>query len=308
MVELFHWETQDAKINLSGSGMEPFERIEQLNKLDGDPKELLAELYRVEPDNIIFTHGAQESMLIAFAALKPREVYIPLPVYPPVVDQARLLGINVKFIDNVYDASRGVIAMVNPNNPTGELVNLEELTSNSIVIADEIFKPFINRDFSYTPGTIILMSTSKFFSIRNRKIGWIIGEKKIIKRIRDMRDLISPPPISNQELINYIVPNIEQFYNRNMHIIRKNLGILKKLNREFHVIYNEYMPVAVLYRDGLDDMIFAQKLLDKHSILLTPTTYFYMPSGLRISLGRRDDTLIKAAIKAANTLLSELIS
>jgi len=308
MVELFYWETQEARINLSGSGMEPYDRLDQLNKLEGDPKELLAELYEVEPHNIIFTHGAQESMLIALAALKPREVYIPIPVYPPVVDQAKLLGINVKFIDSAYDAPNGVIAMINPNNPTGELVDLEELSSKSIIVVDEIFKPFVKRDFTYIPGAIILMSTSKFFSIRNRKIGWIVAEKKIIKRIRDMRDLISPPPISNQELINYIVPNIERFYNRNMHIIQKNLKILRRLNRGFHLIYNEYMPVAVLYKDGLDDMMFAKKLLEEHNILLTPTTYFYMPSGLRISLGHRDEKLVETAINSANALLSSLSS
>ncbi len=303
MVELFEWEEQEANINLSGSGMEPIASIEELERTDGDPKELLADLYGVSKDNIIFTHGAQEAMFLVLAAFKQDVIDIPIPTYPPIIDQARMLGMKVNFIESPLESKNKLLSLVNPNNPTGEYISIRDIIGNKLVVVDEIFKPFVNKKFEYVSGTILIMSTSKFFSILDHKIGWIIADKENIRRIQVVRDLISPPPIGGKWIINYIIPNIDYFYKRNLSIIKMNYSQLDKMNKYFHIIYNSFMPIAVLYRDGIDDKSLAEKLLQTRGVLLTPTSYFYMPSGLRISLGHHNHELLIEAMRSLNELI-----
>lgn len=305
LVELFDWERQEARINLSTSSMEPIDSINVLEKYeDGDPHEIIAEFYGVEKENVLFVHGAQEGMFLSLLAIKPEEIHIPVPIYPTVFMQAKILGIKVNYIDSPYDVSRGCIALVNPNNPTGEYIDVDELVGKGVVVVDEIFKPFVSRDFEYIPGTILVMSSSKFYSVKGRKVGWIISERKIIDRIKDIRDLVTPPPIYDQELINYIIPNHDYFWKRNIGIIRKNYEVLKRINQYFHILYGEYMPVAVLYREGLRDMDFAKNLFKNYDVLLTPTTYFLLYGGLRILLGISRTDYIVEAINSINKLFT----
>ncbi len=306
MVELFDWETQEADVNLSGSSMEPLPDLSGLEYEDGDPHELVAELYGVDPSNTLFIHGAQEGMFLTLLALRPKEITIPIPIYPPVHIQARILGIRVRFVENPFEADTKVVAMVNPNNPTGEYYDLSELAGDRIVIVDEIFKPFVDDRFEYIDNSVIIMSTSKYFSVIDKKVGWIIADKKYIDHIRDVRDLVSPPPISDVSLINYIIPNIDFFRKRNQAIIKRNLDLLTKKSGFFQIIYRKYMPVAVLYRDNLDDMMFARELHRRYDVLLTPTSFFLLPGGLRIGLGRDSDMDMMRALDALNKLCSDI--
>jgi len=305
-VDLFDWEEQDSEINLSGSGMEPIENIDTLNWVEGDPKELIAEIYGVNPDNILLTHGAQEAMFLVLAAFRLDVVDVLIPTYPPIVEQAQILGARVNFIESPFESKNRFILLVNPNNPTGEYIPIQELIGRGIVVVDEIFKPFISKSFEYIPGSIILMSTSKFFSVKDHKVGWIISDKKFIRRIKNMRDLVSPPPIGDKWLINFIVGSMEEFYRRNLSIIKENYSRLSNLDEFFHIIYNHNMPIAVLFRDELEDKAFAGKLLKEKGVLLTPTSYFYMPSGLRISLGHSNHQLVEEAVERMNELIRVL--
>lgn len=305
MVELFEWEEQEARINLSTSSMEPIDSVYRLEGVDGEPRELIAELYGVNDDNVVIVHGAQEAMFLCLLALRPEEIYIPIPTYPLIYEQARLLDIRVNYIDNVYDVRNGCLALVNPNNPTGEYINISELVGESIVIVDEIFKPFVRDEFEYISGSILVMSTSKFYSVRGRKVGWIISERKIIKRIREVRDIVSPPPIYDQELINYVIPNHKYFRERNISIVRRNYELLKSINKYFQILYGRYMPIAVLYREGFRDMDFAQKLFRNTGVLVTPTTYFLLPGGLRILLGATKSDYILEGLSRINAMLTQ---
>jgi aspartate/methionine/tyrosine aminotransferase len=200
---------------------------------------------------------------------------------------------------NPYELKNKIIILSNPNNPTGEIYNIQELIeNNNILILDEIFKYFINDEDKFFENTIIISSTSKFFNFKNRKVGWIICEDKLSEKIKYYKDLISPDPIFDEELINYIYKNFHFFKKRNINIISKNLAVIKKYKiQEFRIIYNEYMPVMMLEREGLNAMDYCSKLLNEKSVLLTPMSYFLKPDAVRIFLGYENEEILKKAME-----------
>ena len=299
MVGLFRWQEQKCEINLSISGIEQFKEIEKLEKEEGDARKILADRYNVKENNVTIVHSAQEGLFFTLLALKPKEVYIVLPAYQPMFEQAKELGIKTYFTNNPYELKNKIIILSNPNNPTGEIYNIQELIeNNNILILDEIFKYFINDKDKFFENTIIISSTSKFFNFKNRKVGWIICEGKLSEKIKYYKDLISPDPIFDEELINYIYKNFHFFKKRNINIISKNLNVIKKYKiQEFKIIYNEYMPVMMLEREGLNSMDYCSKLLKEKGVLLTPMNYFLKPDAVRIFLGYENDEILKKAME-----------
>jgi Aspartate/tyrosine/aromatic aminotransferase len=298
MVELFEWESQDCEINLSISGIEPFKDINKLNRDPRKPSLILAERYDVNEDNITIVHSAQEGLFFCLLSLKPKEIFIPIPSYPPMFEQAELLGIKVNFVNDIYDLSNKFIILSNPNNPTGEVYDINKLLNNgNLVIADEIFKYFVKDEEYFDDNLIILSSTSKFFNIHERKVGWIVAKKEISEKIKQIKDLISPEPIYDKELIQYIYFNYGFFKERNLSIIKTNLKNIGNLGKYFKIVYNSYMPVLMLEREKLDSYTYCYKLLKNTGVLLTPMSFFKKNDAIRLYLGLGNHSLFEDAIK-----------
>lgn len=90
-----------------------------------------------------------------------------------------------------------------PNNPTGKIYSMEELTEisriivkkspNAIVISDEVYEHIYYDDHQYFPRianvpgmwdrTVSIYSAGKIFSCTGIRVGWAIGAESIIKAI-----------------------------------------------------------------------------------------------------------------------------
>ena len=308
MVDLFDWEEQGVKaeIDLSGSGIGPFDDLDKLKMSDKEPEEILAEWYGVKPENVLVVHGSQEGTFLAYMGLKPQSVYIPLPSYPPIFEQAEALDINVNFTGLKPEVEDSVIVLANPNNPTGYYIkDLDKLADNNLVIVDEIFKPFVDEDILIHPNIIIISSTSKFFGFKDRKVGWIIGDKEYIHKIRLARDLATPTPLYDSILVKYAFKNYDFFKERSLGIVRRNIDVLRKNVKGFEIRYNPDMPIAVISRDNLDSMEFCKKFFEKKNVLFTPTDYFGMKGGVRIRIGFEDIGLLEEALRRLNEFTEE---
>jgi aspartate/methionine/tyrosine aminotransferase len=301
LVELFDWEGQDAEINLSFSSIEPFDDYVGLDADDRDAEIILADWYGVKPENIVIVHGAQEGIFLAYLALRPKTIYIPIPSYPPIIDQAKILGIDIVYTGLVPDIHNSIISLANPNNPTGLYIKLDDILSDNIVVVDEIFKFFVDDEPYYHENAIIICSTSKFYNFKDRKVGWIVASEEFAKRIRLVKDLVTPDPIYDKVLIKYIFRNYDFFRERSINIVRRNIDILRKNNRYFKVRYENYMPIALLEREGLDSMDFCRGLLESENVLLTPSIFFGLDGGLRICLGYEDTHILEEGLRRLNS-------
>lgn len=88
-----------------------------------------------------------------------------------------------------------VAVVVNPNNPTGRLYSVNELTAcaqdmrqhKGLLIIDEAFADFLPRENSIVqslpPSTIVLRSFGKTFGLAGVRLGFAIGEPALVEKL-----------------------------------------------------------------------------------------------------------------------------
>jgi len=135
-------------------------------------------------------------------------------------------------IDKLHSGLAGVL-LSNPNNPTGQYKDLHELVrstrdNNSLLIVDEAYIEFVGEELSaanfvlLNPHVVVLRTFSKFYGIKEDKVGYVIGAP----------DLIADLDVN--ELSEYALLNAESRYNavnKNdaLHDVRIRRDILRGL-------------------------------------------------------------------------------
>ncbi|HEX21585.1 MAG TPA: threonine-phosphate decarboxylase [Actinobacteria bacterium] len=174
---------------------------------DGDIlefKKSIAAYNGVNRDNIVVGNGSIELIYSLMSLFRPKHAVVIAPTFTEYERAAGLSGAKVKnvfltgnyqnlsSIDSINSDESDIIFICNPNNPTGalygtdEIENLSRSVPNAIVVIDEAFMDFINRerDYSFTlkavAGTrfIVLRSLGKFFALAGLRLGYLITDKE----------------------------------------------------------------------------------------------------------------------------------
>ena len=166
----------------------------------------------VNEDNIAFGSGTMGIIrnLCEFLIHSGTKVLGISPQFPRFISEVELKhGIyeyyslnknnNYKFIAEDFikkiNNSYSVISVENPNNPTGQIININEIEKivkealkyNIYVIVDEAYgdyMPFNNSAIQLIEkysNVIVLRSASKFFGLPNHRIGYLFANKDLIK-------------------------------------------------------------------------------------------------------------------------------
>lgn len=182
-------------------------------------REALAEEHGVSPENVFVGNGSDEVLALAFRAffgfgkdkpvLFPEHTYSFYPVWCdffniPYKAIAASEGFRLKADD--FAIQNGGIVICNPNAPTGisegELFLEKVIKSNgtqSVVIVDEAY-----GDFSETsavpktteiPNLLVTRSFSKGRSLAGLRIGYAIGNKKLIEALMAAKDSFNSYPV-----------------------------------------------------------------------------------------------------------------
>ncbi len=177
----------------------------------------------VENKNIIMGNGSCDLIYMIPRVLTPHEVLIPVPTfseyeYAARINQARcrflLLeaadGFSLKpesILGNLKDVQ--MIFICTPHNPTGTVVVKEDLLflisqcekKGVYVVVDEAFIDFVDDHDSLTmvreavlrENLLVLRSLTKFFGVPGLRVGYLVGEKRLIEKI----SVIQPPWMVN---------------------------------------------------------------------------------------------------------------
>ena len=330
----FTWlRTHRARYNLSSSGVMPIslDELLKLGKQGGLIDELVG-LFGVEERNIVLTHGAQEGNFAALAALRELGIgkaITVIPEYEPIRALPKFLGLaqaEVEIQESLSEVMNHIepgtaLLLSNPNNPTGLYLSkklLWELSDElrrkgSYAVLDSIFLEFVENDLKGLPleNIVYVFSTSKFYTMNELKVGWVISDESLIKRVRGIIDLVSPLVLDLD--INYasiLIGNREWVRRRNMDIIMPNAETLKNLAQvlgdKAKVRYSNYMPITYIEINCREPTgtALAEKLLTK-DVLVVPGKYFGKDNGIRIGLGSTKpkdfETAMKIIIDAINS-------
>jgi aspartate/methionine/tyrosine aminotransferase len=279
-------------------------------------------------DDITITHGTIAANMLVHKALvsKGDHVVSIVPTYQqhysiPASIEASVTTLSLReengFLPDL-DRLRALvtpdtklIALTNPNNPTGALIErplLEEMVSiadsvGAYLLCDEVYRGTGQVGDGMAPSIADLyekgISTagmSKVFSLAGLRVGWVVAPKEVTEDILIHRDYdtISVGMI-NDYFATLALENADQLLARSQRITRENLAVLDTW------IQNESRVSWVKPRAGTTAMLkldipissreFCIDLVQKTGVMLTPGDAFDMEGYARIGFANELETI-----------------
>lgn len=176
-------------------------------------KDSLSQYLQIPGDNLLIGNGSMELIFLITQALKPKKVLIPIPTFSEYERAVALTKGKCLFLEGTEEndfvirteqiieklTSVNLVFVCNPNNPTGFLFAKEALSRLArecerrgvFLVIDEAFLDFVAEkdDVSMLQFaarhkyTLVLQSLTKFFAIAGLRLGYLIGQKELLKRI-----------------------------------------------------------------------------------------------------------------------------
>lgn len=290
---------------------------------------------------IIISTGAKQCIWNVFATiLNPGdEVIVPKPYwvsYPELIKLADGIPVfafgdennNFKYtksiLEDVVNSRTKAILINNPNNPTGAVYTKDELTMiaefarehDLIIVSDEIYEKFNYESDKYTSiasisrdsynRTIIIHGVSKTYSMTGWRIGYTLGNEKVIKLISSIQSHTTSNPnsiaqYSAVEALNgdqtFVKEMVDEFKKRRDYIVEKinDTAMLscKKPDGAFYIMINISKIIGkIIEGTKINNSIdFSNVLLNKAKVAVIPGDGFGVSEFIRISYAASMDNV-----------------
>ena len=306
-------------------------------------REAISSLYENQDiDNITVTHGTIAANALVHKSLVSRgdRVVSIVPTYQqhysiPASIEADVQMLRLRAEDAFLpdlDALRRLatpetklIALTNPNNPTGALIErpmLEEISQiardvGAYVLCDEVYRGTGQTGDGMTPSIvdvyekgIATAGMSKAYSLAGLRVGWIVAPSEVTEKVLIHRDYdtISVGKI-NDHFAAMALENKDRILARSHKITRDNLAILDTW------VIDQTKVSWVKPRAGTTAMLkvhvpmtsreFCVDLLEKTGVMLTPGDAFDMEGYVRIGYSNNTD-ILKAGLERLGGYLKSL--
>lgn len=293
-------------------------------------------------DNITVTHGTIAANALVHKSLVSRgdKVVSVVPTYQQHYSIPASIGANVDMFrlraEHGYlpdlDRLRAqvtkdtrLIALTNPNNPTGSLIErqmLEDIADiarsvGAYILCDEVYRGTGQVGDGMTPSIVDVYEKgiatggmSKAFSLAGLRVGWIVAPTEVTEMIMVHRDYdtISVGMI-NDHFAAMALENRDKLLARSHKITRGNLAVLEAW------VADQPLVSWVKPRGGTTAMLrmdvpktsreLCVDLLQKTGVMLTPGDAFDMEGFVRIGYSNSPEVL-KTGLDHLTTYLAEL--
>jgi len=360
---LSKWENQ-VEYNLSESGVHPAtvrelipepEQVEQLlstefvySQANGIPelRERIAALYPgATSENVLVTVGCIEANLLSLQTLvEPGdEIAVMAPNYLQVWGAAQNLGMVVRTFDlssdrkwelDVDSLSQAVtdrtklIAVCNPNNPTGHIMSSAEMDAvvtaadrvGAWILADEVYSGAERLTDEQTPSfwgrydkVFANNSLSKACGLPGLRVGWIVGPPTEVDEAWARHEYltISVATLSNQLAAVALSPEMRpKLLQRTRDYIRRGYKIFEEWMQSQGNLLSIVPPGAAAiafprYELEVNSTTFVERLIKEKSVLVAPGDHFNVDRHLRISFGLPAEYL-RSGLERIHQLLTEM--
>jgi aspartate/methionine/tyrosine aminotransferase len=322
-----------AKLNAYG----PVEGIPELTQVLADKLQTKNNINVNSHNKIFVTAGSNmafSSLMVAIAdpddeiiLLTPyyfnHEMAIRLvnatPVLVPTLDNYHP---DIERIKSAITNKTRAIVTVSPNNPTGAVYTLEELTTiNQLCaqygiyhISDEAYEDFLHEDRQhFSPASLInsekhtisLYSLSKAYGFAGWRVGYMVIPIQLFASLRKVQDtvLISPPIISQYAAIgahnapySYIENNLQEIKQSRQVCLDaiNNTDLLARPATSEGAFY-----LFIKLNTDKDDLSIAKQLIKQYGVATIPGSAFEAANGsyLRISYGALTSETVEDGIK-----------
>lgn len=301
-------------------------------------------------ENIVVSNGAKQALFHSLLALvdEGEVVVVPSPYWVSYTEMVKLaqgkpLIVATKFEDGfklkasdlkaaLQKETRTVKAILinSPSNPTGAMLNAEELKaigevireeSNKRgepiwVISDEIydrivypghkFVSFLEAFSEWKPYTITVNGLSKSGSMTGWRVGWTVADKNLTQALVTIQGQSSSginvlaqraAQATLEANPQYFDPILET-YKRRRDIVFQILGKSAKIKvKAPDGAFYFFVGISAALAPGEDSVNFAEGLLKEKKVAVVPGTPFGAPEFVRLSFATSDDALKEGCTK-----------
>ena len=272
-----------------------------------------------KPENVTITHGAIGANALVYATLvEPGDRVISvLPTYQQHYSIPESLGADVQIhklreenaflpdldaIERLITSKTKLIALTNPNNPTGSVMDrammqrIADMAARvgAYVLCDEVYRGVDQGGDALTVSMADLYergistgSMSKAFSLAGLRLGWIVGPRDLIHAVSIHRDYNTiSVGMLDDHFASIALEHRDAILKRNRAIVRENLAILDRWVAEEPAI--SYVKpkggtVALLKYDlDMPSRDFCVRLLEAEGVMFTPGSALDMEGYVRI--------------------------
>ena len=300
--------------------------------------------YNAETD-VLVTVGGSEAIDIGFRAMinPGDEVLIPQPSYVSYEPCAILAGAKPVIIDlkpenefrltaeelenSITDKTK-ILVLPFPNNPTGSIMEREDLEKiakviiekDIFVMSDEIYSELTYKDKHISivsiPGmkerTLLINGFSKAYAMTGWRLGYACGPKEIIKQMTKIHQyaIMCAPTTSQYAAIEALkngdndVKEMRTAYNQRRRFL---MNAFKEMGLECFEPYGAFYVFPCIKEFGMTSEEFATRFLREEKVATVPGTAFG-DSGegfLRISYAYSLETL-KIAMERLKNFVTRL--
>lgn len=330
-------------------------RAEVLAELDATPltygpipgsprlRGLVADLYSTQgPDNVLITHGAiGANALVHSTLVDPGDhVVAVVPTYQQHYSIPASFGARVDHLqlreengwlpdldelDRLVTTDTKLVAVNNPNNPTGALIDEAGLARiakiadrvGAWVLCDEVYRGVDQAGDGFTTSIADLYeraistgSMSKPFSLAGLRLGWIVGPTGLLQAVATHRDYTTISVGRVDDLLACVaLENKDAILARSHQITRTNLAVLDawvSSRDDISYVKPASGTTALLRYDApIGSYEFCTRVLRQTGVLFTPGAAFDIEHTLRI--GFADDTqTLRTGLRLTGQFLDQL--
>jgi histidinol-phosphate aminotransferase len=291
-------------------------------------REKIAQRYLVKKENVFVGNGSDEVLSFAFYAffdssmgklLFPNFTYSFYPIYCNFysIDYDKV-PLNIDFSVNINGFLNGAkscgIIFPNPNAPTGILLSIDDLNDllerypkDRVVIIDEAYIDFggqsaVSLIVKYK-NLLVIRTFSKSMSLAGLRLGFAMGDKKLIEPLFAVKDSFNSYPIDMLALkIGEIAIEDEDYYRSTAEKIINNRT---KLSDELEKIGWEVLPSQANFIFTKKHGVTGQKVyetLKSRGILVRYFNIEGIKDFVRITIGTKEQLsiLLKEVKKCFN--------
>ena len=295
---------------------------------------------RYQPKQVIVTDGAKYALYLLFQAILNvgDEVIIPVPYWVSYGEQVKLAEGKPVFVSSTQEQSFKVsvaqleavrtdktkaIILNSPSNPTGIIYTEEELRQisewavahNILIIADDIYGRLVYNGHRFTPiatiseairqQTIIINGVSKTYAMTGWRIGFAVGDEKIIQAMTQLasQSTSNPVAVSQYAAIEALtgeqstVQDMRQAFEKRLNHIYPKVAALPgvsliKPEGAFYLFPNVKKTLEICGYDNVTNWV--EDLLQEAHVALVTGEGFGAPEHVRMSYATDLMTLEKA--------------
>ena len=287
-------------------------------------------------ENIQVTNGGSEANYVSFwSLLEPGDrAAVMLPNYLQTwglargyakADPFRMIerpdgrggrrwGLDIKGLKRAVTKRTKVVLVTNPNNPTGGVLNEEEMeaivaaarSARAWLVVDEIYRG-AELSGSTTPTfwgryerTLITSGLSKAFGLPGLRIGWVVGPPAQVAKLWAYHDYtsIAPGMLSDHLARRAMTPSVrEEIFARTRGYVRRYWPIVEAFVRERSDFLSVIPPVAgaialIKYDLPIASIPLVERLRTEKSTLVVAGDQTGIPKHIRIGFGYGADPAI----------------